>query len=70
MPISRIQQARVAAGLDSIPGGGAEEPVVTYEAGVSAALEGEATLVMVDAGFADAPLETIALLEVDDVVVP
>jgi hypothetical protein len=43
---------------------------VHYEAGVRDHVEGEASLVMVDAGFADAPLETIALLEVDEVGVP
>lgn len=43
---------------------------VRYESGAREHVEGEASLVMVDAGFADAPLDTIALLEVDEVVVP
>lgn len=43
---------------------------VAYEPGVLVPVPGEATVWMVDAGFADAPLETITLLEVDDVQLP
>ncbi len=41
--------------------------VPRYEAGIQAPVEGEATVYMIDPGFAHEPLEALALLGVDDV---